>query len=1034
VARQQVALLRQDALKTTATFEQLLDTFQVAIAPGFAAGLNIDEIRRLSVSISQAATAIGLPQNQLAEEIRSLLSGTIQARTTRIATALQITNEDIRRLKETGELFDFLDERFKALGLASEQAARQTLSGISNLVRGAIGGVLGQAVEPLFQELIDLGNEFFDEVLTIRDAAGDIRPNPQAIAAFQSFFNSLKGIVEEVRILGREIGFEGAQAALSAIGNTLLLVTSFLSGFLRQIAGLAEIVIGIFRGIADILGIDVKGGLQDVSRLIGRIIADVVILNAGLRLVGFNLAGAFSAGGVRALGAEIGKIGTALKAGILTPLGAVGVAVAAVGVAFDKVTDSIFDVNTNIKETLNLLILGLKGALLSVEQQALETAVRIQFELKKALNPKDADILDLVADQAIQGIRIAFQGEQEKLTGEIAAITTAATTRFNESAGGFKKGLDESGESALRFASFISNAQSAISQAGESLGQLQQDLFKTNQEFESAGRARGFGGFAGQVESLFGEAAVQSAERLRSIQDALASAVRNRVEATRELGVSEERLAAIQAAVSSDVGQRDRNIRALRLTEEEGKIANILKDERVLQDAIVAGEESSLQLARAKAAVLAAQQLPALQRQNELARGQADAERATADALEQHVGARRLAVVQAQNELNLARQESEQRRRIAEQEIRFLVQQAAGGLRTRAATDDPVERARQTEQLAAIRDQIVGLQQQLDIENEIARAKERQLAFALRQAQLAEEGTFAAGVRAGFEQLADELPTLFEAARNIVTSVTQQLTSAISSAVIQAFDPRVQQDFATRVGELLLSIAQTLFDQALQSLIQGLIQGAVTEQTSAATAAATRTASATALITAAQTELALAQAAAAVRAAASVGGGGFSQGGIVKGFNQGGLVPKIERAATYAHRKAKGFARGGRPAGISHKDTVPAWLQPGEFVIRKAVVDSLGSGFFNAVNSGNFAAPPPAAAPSGEAGMATGGFVRDRTPTLNRVEAISDRQPVVVPVQVAGEREFDRLQAGGKNAMLRFMRENATTINNLLKR
>jgi len=35
-------------------------------------------------------------------------------------------------------------------------------------------------------------------------------------------------------------------------------------------------------------------------------------------------------------------------------------------------------------------------------------------------------------------------------------------------------------------------------------------------------------------------------------------------------------------------------------------------------------------------------------------------------------------------------------------------------------------------------------------------------------------------------------------------------------------------------------------------------------------------------------------------------------------------------------------------------------------------------------------------------------------------------------VQVAGEREFDRLQAGGRSAQLRFFRENRNTIRAIL--
>lgn len=46
----------------------------------------------------------------------------------------------------------------------------------------------------------------------------------------------------------------------------------------------------------------------------------------------------------------------------------------------------------------------------------------------------------------------------------------------------------------------------------------------------------------------------------------------------------------------------------------------------------------------------------------------------------------------------------------------------------------------------------------------------------------------------------------------------------------------------------------------------------------------------------------------------------------------------------------KGYARGG---GIYGTDTVPAMLTPGEFVIKKSAVDSIGSDRLNAMNSGN---------------------------------------------------------------------------------
>ncbi len=64
-----------------------------------------------------------------------------------------------------------------------------------------------------------------------------------------------------------------------------------------------------------------------------------------------------------------------------------------------------------------------------------------------------------------------------------------------------------------------------------------------------------------------------------------------------------------------------------------------------------------------------------------------------------------------------------------------------------------------------------------------------------------------------------------------------------------------------------------------------------------------------------------------------------------------------------AHRETKlsqdphrnwmpGYAGGGRIPGVGDRDTVPAMLTPGEYVIRKSIVSRLGRGFFDALNSG----------------------------------------------------------------------------------
>ena len=49
-----------------------------------------------------------------------------------------------------------------------------------------------------------------------------------------------------------------------------------------------------------------------------------------------------------------------------------------------------------------------------------------------------------------------------------------------------------------------------------------------------------------------------------------------------------------------------------------------------------------------------------------------------------------------------------------------------------------------------------------------------------------------------------------------------------------------------------------------------------------------------------------------------------------------------------------GFNRGGMVPGTGNSDTVPAMLQPGEFVIKKSSVQSLGAGTLQAMNENRF--------------------------------------------------------------------------------
>jgi hypothetical protein len=162
-------------------------------------------------------------------------------------------------------------------------------------------------------------------------------------------------------------------------------------------------------------------------------------------------------------------------------------------------------------------------------------------------------------------------------------------------------------------------------------------------------------------------------------------------------------------------------------------------------------------------------------------------------------------------------------------------------------------------------------------------------------------------------------------------------------------------------------------------------------------------------------------------AAIKAASGGFSEGGQV-GLAAGGMVP-----GGHFGRHAQGLTRGGRPAHIPLSDTVPAWLTPGEFVMNKAatsrflpLLEGMNGGSMPVVGSSSAEAAGPSS------GMASGGVVTQQAQGAAADEGSSTT--IVVPAIVARDNEMDKLTAGGKNAMLAFMRENSGNINSLLDR
>lgn len=582
-ARRQTELLRVDALRTASTFEQLIENFQTATGPGLQAGLGLDEIRRITVRLSQAAATLGVPQRQLAEEIRSLLQGTIRVRDTRIAVALGITNADIRRAKELGVLAEFLEDRFSAFA-ESGKLVEQTFTVLLTNTRDALVQLAGAVGEGFFEEIKELLKDVKDSVVTLNEATGELEFNEEAIETATIFFDILKNAVSQARALGSSLDSDTFQQIGVALGRGLDVAFSALSaaieifvqgiqlasdaltvifGTLTDIAKIFENLIpeSMRRDVANILknmlaiGIAAKG-VSIFFRTVFSVVRGIAVLIPGLVLGFKGLAIAARSFGtaialvipeLALLKGTLLVIGDSLK-GILATTFAWAAAVGVVAAA-SKGLDKAFEKTRNIELKLERLrraqsayIKRLSTEFLDDDQvriynQALDTTRKNIKRLEDELaGIKNTDIFTRIYQGAVESI-------SELTTNLISAVKDAANKAFDDTA--FAPAEDR----AEKVIALFKQTPGAVTAASRGL-QAQQEYLK-------------------EIE----DAAIRLNAEYALTKDFLGASN----------AVYQQRLEFVQAEL--DLEERTRQLRAARV-QSENAITNALLEERLIRNEI----------------------------------------------------------------------------------------------------------------------------------------------------------------------------------------------------------------------------------------------------------------------------------------------------------------------------------------------------------------------------------------------------------------------------------------------------------------
>jgi hypothetical protein len=196
--------LRKIAMETPATFQELVQTFQGIEAPALSAKMTFEEILEFTGLMANSVKAIGLPLQQVVQESRDLAAGTID-QNSQLARSLQITNEDVKKWREKGIVFQEIKKRLEGFVFASKEYSKTVDGALSNF-KDIAQRALGEGSTPLFNFLRDELTRLTNDMVNVtKDASGkivDIQVKPEVIARIREL---AEGLTKLVQILERVV-------------------------------------------------------------------------------------------------------------------------------------------------------------------------------------------------------------------------------------------------------------------------------------------------------------------------------------------------------------------------------------------------------------------------------------------------------------------------------------------------------------------------------------------------------------------------------------------------------------------------------------------------------------------------------------------------------------------------------------------------------------------------------------------------------------------------------------------------------------
>lgn len=211
--------LQSESLKTAATAEELINAYRAILGPGLSAGMKLDEIKTLTTVGVNAVSSLGLPSNQIIQELRDLVQGGIRPANSTLATSLGLTDADIKAAKQSSEgLFKFLMNRLKGFELATKYTQDTVRGALAQIEEGVQRGI-AEGAKPLYNAYGETLRGIANNLVTIDEKTKEAKINPEFEKSVENISNRTLSIAKDLKEVG-ETALPYISAAASPIMGT----------------------------------------------------------------------------------------------------------------------------------------------------------------------------------------------------------------------------------------------------------------------------------------------------------------------------------------------------------------------------------------------------------------------------------------------------------------------------------------------------------------------------------------------------------------------------------------------------------------------------------------------------------------------------------------------------------------------------------------------------------------------------------------------------------------------------------------------